>query len=316
MAALLESPGLLPADTGSRPEAAAITAALAYVGRCIRGHRPFAIVTGSRESGVHSLAEKIWADYRPREDLHVVRISEPTDSVQEFLTVCLGQLGFELIEAVLDDLHNLLVVFLRHESSRGRRTLVIIENAERSGPRILDFLQTLTRIRAGATPALSIVLTGSRSVHRVLDSPGMASMKAMTRERFDLDRAFAWVSPAPARQAGSRPGSSAPDAAPSLVVMLDSARVGQHVLEPGRLLIGRSPRSGLCLNSRYVSRTHAAVVVSGHQVSIIDLGSTNGTLVDEEAVNSRVLADGNIIAIGNFRLRYTRQTRPADQSKG
>lgn len=315
MAALIAPSGPIRADSVRKPDDAAMTAAMAYVGRCLRGHRPFAIITGSRDSGVHSLAACIEADYRGRDELHVIRLDEPRESVQAFLAACLTQLGFDLFEAGLDDLHNLLVVFLRHESARGRRTVILIHNAERSGPRVLEFLHTLARVRAGPTPALSIVMTGSRSLHRVLDSPGMAAMKGMTRERFDLDRAFAWVSPAADIRAVAdrvQPGNSRVPSTTSkavtghrLVVTLDGAVIEQRSLNPGRLIIGRSRRSDLCLDSRYVSRNHAALLVSGEDATIIDLGSTNGTLVDGSEVSDWILPSGAIIGIGNFRLRYS-----------
>lgn len=315
MAALIAPSSPIPAGSIRKPDDAAMTAAMAYVGRCLRGHRPFAIITGSRNGGVEGLAACIEADYRGREDLHVIRLDEPRENVQSFLAACLTQLGFDLFEAGLDDLHNLLVVFLRHESARGRRTVIIIHNAERSGPRVLEFLHTLAKIRAGPTPALSIVMTGSRSLHRVIDSPGMAAMKGMTRERFDLDRAFAWISPAAGVRAEPervQPGNSREPPATSLavaqhrlVVTLDGAVIEQRSLTSGWLRIGRSRRSGLCLDSRFVSRNHAALLVSGEDATIVDLGSTNGTLVDGDEVSNRILPSGAIISIGNFRLGYT-----------
>ena len=298
MAALFEvtslEPGSAPSAEPAGPgvDPAGVTAGLAYINRCLRGHRSFGILTGSTRP-MAALIARVASDMRgPRGPAHASGVTTPTDSVQAFLAACLDQLGFEMFQARLDDLHNLLVVFLRHEGARGRRTVAIIEETEHCGPRVLEFMQTLSKVRAGATPAITFLLTGSRDLHRVLDSPGMAGLRQFTRERFDLDRSLAWVDSG--QQAKSRwhlprcpirrnPRSrpAAGDVAPgSLVVMLDGAIIERRTLAPGRLVIGRSPQSGLRLDSRYVSRHHAVLTVTPEAVTVIDLRSTNATLVN------------------------------------
>jgi hypothetical protein len=287
-----------------RPDPAGVTAALAYVNRRLRGHRPFGILTGS-STGMAALMSRAASELGAREDLHLVHIAQPMEGVHAFLAASLGQLGFELGQAALDDLHNLFVVFLRHEAARGRRTVAIIEATEHSGPRVLEFLQTLSKVRAGATPAITFVLAGSRDLHRVLDSPGMSGLRPFTRERFDLDRALAWVTPGRAQPIKVPPAPAAVPASPGrLVVMLDGVIVERRPLAPGRLVIGRSRHAGLRLNSRYVSRQHAALAVAGEGVTVTDLGSTNSTLVNGQPVTSQQLEHGDLIAIGNFRVRY------------
>jgi hypothetical protein len=320
MAALFEVTSLSPAPVGrsepARPgvDPAGVTSGLAYINRCLRGHRPFGILTGSALP-MAALVARARMDFEAREDLHPVHIRTPTDNVQAFLTSCLEQLGFEMSQGRLDDLHNLLVVFLRHEGARGRRTVAIIEGTEHCGPHLLEFMETLSKVRAGATPAMTFLLTGSRDLHRVLDSPGMAGLRQFTRERFDLDGSLAWVTPGngpgPAPRSavpGQSPRLVAPaggDASPgSLVVMLDGAIIERLTLAPGQLMIGRSPKSGLRLDSRYVSRHHAVMTVARDAVTVTDLHSTNATLVNGTVTTSKQLEHGDLVTIGNFRLRY------------
>ena len=319
MAALFEGETLspLPGHSGLAAtrsvDSASLTAALAYAGRCLRGHRPFGVITGSA-TGLSALVDRLAADYEVREDLHTLRIKSPTDDVQTFLASCLAGLGFELHQASLEDLQNLMTVFLRHESARGRRTVVIIEATEQYGPHVLEFMQKLSRVRAGATPALTFIFTGSPGLHRVLDSRGMAGLSQFTRERFDLDRSLAWVT-APGKAvtvAGPWSGSARVDEAPmidaastrNLVVMLDGVIVERRPITPGRLLIGRSPQSGLHLDSPYVSRHHAMLVVAPHRMEVIDLQSTNRTLVNGNIAERQLLEHGDLLSIGNFRVRY------------
>lgn len=318
MAALFEgaTPGTLAGPPGNprdnvvqlkRPfDSAAISAGLAYVSSRVRGHRPFGIVTGNR-AGLELLLNRVTADCVAHEDLHAVRICSPTGSVQGFLAVCLAELGFELFDATTEDLHNLMVVFLRHESARGRRTVVIVDGADDYGPRVFEFMHQLAAIRAGRTPAITFILAGTPDLHRILDSPGMAAVRPLTQRRFDLDQAGAAessvaISASPVRQPVQR----------SLVVMLDGAIVHRRQLETGRLLIGRSADADLRLDSRFVSRKHAELVITSGEVVIVDLNSTNTTLVNGNAAVRKRLTHGDMLAIGDFRLRY--EGRPALRS--
>ncbi len=322
MATLLEGTVLspLPDTEGSfraGPEALETTNLMAgrnYVRRCLRGHLPFGVITGSAPS-LNELVMRVTADCAARQNLHTVRIAAPTHSAQAFLTACLEQLAFDLFDSGLNALHDLMDVFLRHESARGRRTVVILDNAHHFGLPVFKCMLALTQVRAGTTPAITFILTGSPDLHRILDSQDMAGLRQFTRQRFDLDRgpvAPAAGSTATARTAASgvgEPANSGVVLQRSLAVMLAGEVVERHELLPGWLLIGRSPKCGLCLDSRYVSRNHAALLVTADDVAIVDLRSTNGTLVNGKAAVRQNLNHGDLLVMGNFRLRY--DCRPA-----
>jgi len=71
-------------------------------------------------------------------------------------------------------------------------------------------------------------------------------------------------------------------------------------LNEGEHLIGRGPRSVLFLDSRSVSQNHARVTIARGAVSILDLGSTNGTYVgDERIVSAYVLRGGDRVRVGS-----------------
>jgi DNA-binding winged helix-turn-helix (wHTH) protein len=55
-------------------------------------------------------------------------------------------------------------------------------------------------------------------------------------------------------------------------------------LAEGEHLIGRSPKSVLLVDSRSVSRNHALVAVARSGITIVDIGSTNGTYVGRERI--------------------------------
>lgn len=88
------------------------------------------------------------------------------------------------------------------------------------------------------------------------------------------------------------------------LVVLNGPDVGRvYRLTPGDSIIGRDQTTQICLSQESVSRRHALVVVSDDQVSIEDLGSTNGTFVGIDRIKARtVIPDGTNIGLGLFTL--------------
>ena len=69
--------------------------------------------------------------------------------------------------------------------------------------------------------------------------------------------------------------------------------------------IGRSETCRLCINSDQVSRRHANVLRIAGRYVVTDLGSTNGTFVNETKVKTVELNDGDQIRIGRTVIKYT-----------
>jgi DNA-binding winged helix-turn-helix (wHTH) protein len=76
-------------------------------------------------------------------------------------------------------------------------------------------------------------------------------------------------------------------------------------LASGETLIGRDPGVGLFVDHPSVSRRHARIVVAEGSAAIEDLGSKNGTRVDDRKVEAPVaLEDGARILVGHVALTY------------
>ena len=97
--------------------------------------------------------------------------------------------------------------------------------------------------------------------------------------------------------------AAAPDGA-MLVVRSGSIAGSQFWLTEGRHSIGRSPDSRILLDDVTVSRRHAELQVDARRCTISDLGSLNGTYVNGERVDEAVLAHGDDVMIGRFRLVF------------
>ena len=79
----------------------------------------------------------------------------------------------------------------------------------------------------------------------------------------------------------------------------------EHLLSSECTTIGRAVENDVVITSKRVSREHARVLRDGWRVTLEDLGSTNGTFVNQERVLSPVaLHDGDQVAIGNVTLVF------------
>jgi pSer/pThr/pTyr-binding forkhead associated (FHA) protein len=80
-------------------------------------------------------------------------------------------------------------------------------------------------------------------------------------------------------------------------------------LAHGENVLGREGEDVVALHSSTVSRRHARVTLSPDRATLEDLGSKNGTYVNESRVTSPVLiSDGDVVRIGSlvFTLRFAR----------
>ena len=78
-------------------------------------------------------------------------------------------------------------------------------------------------------------------------------------------------------------------------------------LEPGENVLGRDPLCVACIDVASVSRCHARIVVLGDRATVEDLGSRNGTFLEDQAVVSpRVLSDGDRVRLGTAEMTVRR----------
>jgi hypothetical protein len=96
----------------------------------------------------------------------------------------------------------------------------------------------------------------------------------------------------------------------------------KHPLDPPGIVIGRGTDADLRINDPGVSRRHAEIRVfasdRGTDVSVVDLGSTNGMLVNGNKVQQATLDDGATIKIGNttMTVRFVSSERGQRQEWG
>ena len=70
--------------------------------------------------------------------------------------------------------------------------------------------------------------------------------------------------------------------------------------------IGRLAESDVMIDDKGVSRRHAQIRTKDGRSTLTDLGSTNGTKLNGQQVQSRPLSDGDRITVGNTVIEYRR----------
>lgn len=89
-----------------------------------------------------------------------------------------------------------------------------------------------------------------------------------------------------------------------LVVKRGPNAGSRFLLDQDLTTAGRHPDSHIFLDDVTVSRRHVEFRREGDGFALYDVGSLNGTYVNRERIDSAVLAGGDEVQIGKFRLVY------------
>jgi hypothetical protein len=88
-----------------------------------------------------------------------------------------------------------------------------------------------------------------------------------------------------------------------MLVVRQGPEIGtRYALVGEKMSVGRVPDNDIQLDDFTVSRQHAVLVRESNDWLLRDLGSLNGTYVNNERVEEAVVRHGDAIQIGRFRL--------------
>ena len=89
-----------------------------------------------------------------------------------------------------------------------------------------------------------------------------------------------------------------------LIITLDGQLLSEFEFDKERITIGRKPENDIPIDNLAISGEHAAITMFNNDAFVEDLGSTNGTLVNEHPITKHALHHGDEIEIGKYRLKY------------
>jgi type II secretory pathway predicted ATPase ExeA len=93
------------------------------------------------------------------------------------------------------------------------------------------------------------------------------------------------------------------DDSPRLILTKAGEVLQDIQLVATRVLLGRSEICDVIVDDRFVSKQHALLAWNKDSVVLIDLNSSNGTLVNSRPIKTRILRDNDVISLGDHRLK-------------
>lgn len=92
---------------------------------------------------------------------------------------------------------------------------------------------------------------------------------------------------------------------PSLVLIAGKPLGKRFQITPPQIVIGRSSDVEICIDTPHISRRHAVLKIDGSKIVLEDLGSTNGTFVNDVQVNQPiVLKEGDHVRCGKTIFKF------------
>ncbi len=99
--------------------------------------------------------------------------------------------------------------------------------------------------------------------------------------------------------------------ASKLILKFKDTVISECPLTQEETTIGRKPDNTIHIDNLAVSGRHARVIKVGKKAILEDLGSTNGTYVNNKQITKHVLQHGDVITVGKHTLVYVDIDEPA-----
>ena len=91
---------------------------------------------------------------------------------------------------------------------------------------------------------------------------------------------------------------------PKMIVSIDGVVIKEVQLTKDRTTLGRRPYNDIVIDNLAVSGEHAVLQMTGNEVHLEDLNSTNGTYVNGKAVKKQLLQNNDTVEIGKYKIKY------------
>ena len=91
---------------------------------------------------------------------------------------------------------------------------------------------------------------------------------------------------------------------PKMIVSIDEVVIKEVQLTKDKTTLGRRPYNDIVIDNLAVSGEHAVLQMTGADVVLEDLNSTNGTYVNGKAVKKQQLQSGDAIEIGKYKIKF------------
>jgi len=100
-----------------------------------------------------------------------------------------------------------------------------------------------------------------------------------------------------------------------MIVSIDGVVIKEVQLTKDRTTLGRRPYNDIVIDNLAVSGEHAVLQMTGNEVYLEDLNSTNGTYVNGKAVKKQLLQNNDTVEIGKYKIKYINEAASAGFEK-
>ncbi|MBZ0271482.1 FHA domain-containing protein [bacterium] len=102
---------------------------------------------------------------------------------------------------------------------------------------------------------------------------------------------------------------------PSIEVLFGAGRGAKYLLPPGRYVLGRSTDCNIRIDDEKISQQHAEFIAGDAGVTVRDLDSRNGTLINNRAARSVRLRHKDTIVVGHTKLKFLDPASVAERAR-
>lgn len=264
-------------------------------------------------------------------------------ATRELVAVMLSQYGVKNIPDDDEQMLRALGQYLSQQVRSGPAAVLVVDDADRLGSSTLSLLNWLAALDVKGRWALRLVLTGRERLAELAAShsmrnlerrhPAVHSLNPLSRHEAaiylrtrmivaggeDPERVFTiglceqlhelsrgwpgrlndFALEALGRMSELRDTRSVP----LVVVTCDGETVAEYAVTKRETIIGRDKMADIVIDDSYVSKLHAMLQRYANGLVLLDLNSTNGTLVNSVETKKAVLRDSDIISLGRHRLK-------------
>lgn len=146
----------------------------------------FVAITGEVGAGKTTLIRALLAEHA--KDVTVASIVNPVLTSTELLQTINAELCLPSRSSSRKELTEDLAAFLKSNKAAGRRTVIIVDEAQNLDPVVLEQLRLLTNLETETEKLLQVVLVGQPELHGILQRHDLRQLNQRVTERWHLDK--------------------------------------------------------------------------------------------------------------------------------
>jgi general secretion pathway protein A len=146
----------------------------------------FVAITGEVGAGKTTLIRALLAEHA--KNVTVASIVNPVLTSTELLQTINAELGLPSRSTSRKELTEDLAAFLKENKAAGRRTVIIVDEAQNLDPVVLEQLRLLTNLETETEKLLQVVLVGQPELQGILQRHDLRQLNQRVTERWHLDK--------------------------------------------------------------------------------------------------------------------------------